>query len=82
MPAAKRATGCAAAPPTEAPLEIYKPSDDPAAGMGEIIQAVADGDLLPSEGERLAALVKAKAELTGFARSRSGMRRWQPRSTT
>jgi hypothetical protein len=34
--------------------------------MGEIIQTIADGDILPGEGERLAALVEAKAELTAL----------------
>jgi CRISPR-associated protein Csb1 len=45
-------------PAREHPLDIYKLSDDAATAMGEIIQAVADGDLLPSEGERLTGMVK------------------------
>jgi hypothetical protein len=53
-------------PARERPLDIDRLSEDPAAAMGEIIQAVAEGDLLPSEGERLATLVKAKAELTAL----------------
>lgn len=51
-------------PARERPLDIDKLSDDPAVAMTEIVQAVAGGDLLPSEGERLAALVKAKAEMS------------------
>ena len=51
----------------ERPLDIDRLSDDPAAAItGDIIQAVADGDLLPSEGERLTGMVKAKAELTAL----------------
>ena len=53
-------------PARERPLDIDRLSEDPAAAMGEIIQAVAEGDLLPSEGERLATLVKAKAERTAL----------------
>ena len=47
--------------------EIKMPEEEAGKrAVGEIIQAVADGDLLPSEGERLMALVKAKAELTAL----------------
>jgi hypothetical protein len=53
-------------PARERPLDIDKLADDPAAAMGEIIQAVADGDPLPNEGERLTSMVKAKAELTAL----------------
>jgi hypothetical protein len=53
-------------PARERPLDIDTLSDDPAAARGEIIQAVAEGDLLPSEGERLTGMIKAKAELTAL----------------
>jgi hypothetical protein len=53
-------------PARERPLDIDRLSEDSAAAIGDIIQAVADGDLLPSQGERLATLVKAKAELTAL----------------
>jgi hypothetical protein len=47
--------------------------------MGEIIQAVADGDLLPSEGERLTGMVKAKAELTALREIEERLLRWRRR---
>ena len=52
--------------PGRRPLDINKLSDDPAAALGDIIQAAADGDPLPSEGERLAGMVNVKAELTAL----------------
>jgi len=51
-------------PARERPLDIDKLSDNPATAMGELLHAVAEGSLLPSEGERLAGMVKAKAEMT------------------
>ena len=53
-------------PARERPLDIDRLSDDPATAMGEIIQAVVDGDLLPSEGKRLTGMVKARVELTAL----------------
>ena len=65
MPAGKLATGlCCCAPSPYAPLDIDKLSDDPTVAMGKIILAVAEGYLLPSEGERLTGVVKARAKMT------------------
>jgi hypothetical protein len=53
-------------PARKRPLDIDRLSDDPAAAIGESIKAVTASDHLPSEGERLAGMVKAKAVLTSL----------------
>ncbi len=52
--------------PGDRPVEIDLPTS-PAEALDAIIGAVAGGELLPAEGERLAALVKSRAELSAWA---------------
>ena len=47
-------------------LEIEMPTE-PAEAMATVIEAVAGGRLLPSEGEKMATLIRAKADLATLA---------------
>lgn len=49
--------------PKDRHLEPIELPDSPAEAVAAIVRAVAAGELLPSDGERLAALLKARAEL-------------------
>lgn len=53
--------------PKDRHLEPIELPEAPGEAMAAIIAAVAGGELLPSDGERLAGLVKARADLAALA---------------
>jgi hypothetical protein len=53
--------------PKDRRLDPIDLPDNPAEAMAAIVAAVAGGDLLPSDGEKLAALVKARADLSALS---------------